>query len=136
MGYVFTVTECVISWKAKLLDIVALLTTEAEYMAAIEASKKVLWMRRLVETFGIIQDTVRVYCDSQSAIHLVKYHMYHKWTKHIDVRYHKIRQWVIDDKVIDLVNISIKKNQTDMMTKIIPAEKFRASLNFIKILQK
>jgi len=49
------------------------------------------------------------------------------------VRYHKIRQWVVDDKMIDLVKISTKKNPADMMMKIIPVEKFRASLNFIKV---
>jgi len=68
-------------------------------------------------------------------IHLAKDHRYHKRTKHIDVRYHKIRQWVVDDKVIDLVKISTKKNPADMMTKTILVEKFRASLNFIKVLQ-
>ena len=55
---------------------------------------------------------------------------------HIDVRYHKMRQWVMDDKVIDLVKISKKKNPADMMTKTIPVQKFRASLNFIKIFQR
>jgi len=93
-------------------------------------------LRELVETFSIIQDSVRVHCDSQSAIHLVKDHRYHKQMKHIDVRYHKIRQWVMDDKVIDLIKISTKKNPTDMMMKTIPMEKFRASLNFIKVLQR
>ena len=76
MGYVFTVAECVISWKAKLQDIVALSMTEAEYMAVVEALKEALWLRRLVETFDIIQ--VRVHCDSQNAIHLAKDHGYHK----------------------------------------------------------
>jgi len=56
--------------------------------------------------------------------------------KHIDVRFHKIRQWVMDGKVIDLIKISTKKNLVDMMMKIIMVEKFRASLNFIKILQR
>jgi len=42
----------------------------------------------------------------------------------------------VDDKVIDLVKISTKKNPADMMMKTIPVEKFRASLNFIKILQR
>jgi len=42
----------------------------------------------------------------------------------------------VDDKVIDLVKISMKKNSADMIMKIIPVEKFRASLNFIKILQR
>ena len=87
----FTVPECVISWKAELQDTIALSTTEAEYMAAVEASKEVLWLRRLVETFSIIQDSIRVHCDSQNAIHLTKDHRYHNQTKHIDVRFYKIR---------------------------------------------
>ena len=62
---------------------------EAEYMAAVEASKEVLRLKGLVETFSIIQDSVRVHCDSQSMIHLAKDHIYHKRTKHIDVKYHK-----------------------------------------------
>ena len=66
------VAECVISWKAELQDTVALLTTEAEYMAVVETSKKALWLRRLVEMFSIIQDSVWVHYDSQSAIHLAR----------------------------------------------------------------
>ena len=62
--------------------------------------------------------------------------MYHKRTKHIDVRYHKIHQQVVDNKAINLIKISTKKHLVDMMTKTIPMEKFRASLNFIKILQR
>ena len=72
--------------KAALQDTIALSTAEAEYMVAVEASKKPLWLRELVETFDIM-----VHCDNQSAIHLAKEDMYHKRTKHIDVRYHKIR---------------------------------------------
>jgi len=80
-------------------------------MAAVEVSKEALWLRGLIEIFSIIQDSVRVHCDSQSVIHLAKDHRYHKRTKHIDVRYHKIRQWVMDDKMINLVNIYTKKIQ-------------------------
>ena len=64
----FTAVECVISWKAELQYTVALSTTEAEYMAAVEASKEALWLRGLVETFSIMQDSVRslrqLECDS------------------------------------------------------------------------
>ena len=74
MGYVFTVAVCIISWKAKLQDTIVLSTTEAKYMTTVEASKKVLWLRGLVETFSIIHDSVRVHCDSQSAIHFAKDH--------------------------------------------------------------
>jgi len=86
-------------------------------------------------TFGIMQDSVQVHCDSQNAICLVKGYRYHKRTKHIDVRDHKIRQWFMDDKLIDLMKIRTKKNPADLMTKIISVEKFKASLNFIKVLQ-
>ena len=61
--------------------------------------------------------------------------MYHKRTKHTDVSITRY-VWVMDDKVIDLVKISTKKNPADIITKIILVEKFRASLNFIKILQR
>ena len=53
-GYVFTVAERVISWKVELQDTVALSMTEAKYMAAVEASKKGLWLRGLVKTFDIM----------------------------------------------------------------------------------
>jgi len=89
-----------------------------------------------VKTFSIIQDSVRLHCDSQSVIHLAKDHRYLKKIKHIDVRYHKIHQWVMDDKMIDLVKINTKKNPADIMMKTIPVEKFRASLNFIMVLQR
>jgi len=59
MGYVFTVAEYVISWKAELQNTVALSTTEAEYMATTEASKEALWFRGLVETFSIIHNSVQ-----------------------------------------------------------------------------
>ena len=70
-------------------------------------------MRGLIEIFSILQDSYRVHCDSQSAIYLAKDHKYHKRMKHIDVSYHKIRQWVMDDKVIGLIKISTKKNPVD-----------------------
>ena len=54
MSYVFTVTECTVSWKVELQDTVAFSTIEAEYMTAVEASKEALWLRGLVGTFGII----------------------------------------------------------------------------------
>jgi len=56
--YVFTVAECIGSWKAELQDIVALLTTEVEYMVVVKASKEVLFLRGLVSTFDIKQDSV------------------------------------------------------------------------------
>src|SRR3954468_21658981 len=104
-------------------------------MAAVEASKEALWLKGLVRTFGIIQDSVRVHCDCQSAMHLAKDHRFHKRTKHIDVSYHRLRQWVSDDEMIILEKISTKGNPADMMMKTILVEKFKSSLNFLHVLQ-
>jgi len=134
VGYVFIVAECIVSWKADLQDTMALSKIEVEYMAAVENSKKALWLRGLVDMFGIIQASVQVCCDSQSATYLAKDHMYHKQTKHIVI--YRARHWIVIKKVIDLVKISTKENLADMMTKTILVEKFRSSLNFINILQR
>lgn len=72
------VARSVISWKAKLQGTMALSTTEVEYMAVVETSKEIIWLKGLVEIIGIIQDLVQVHCNSQSAIILAKKHMYHK----------------------------------------------------------
>jgi len=102
-------------------------------MTAIETSKEALWLRGLIDTFGIIHDSVQVFCNSQSAIHLAKNNRFHKRTKYIDVRHHMIHYWIVVANIIDLVKISMKKNLTDMMIKTIMMEKFRASLNFINV---
>ena len=123
-------------FEAELQDTVTLSTIESEYMAVVEASKKVLWLRGLINTFNIVQDLFQVHCDSQSVIYLTKDHRYHKRIKHINVRYLKIRHLVAIENVIDLVKISTKKNPTDIMINTIPVEKFRASLNFINVFQR
>jgi len=91
-------------------------------------------LRGLVGTFEIIQDSVQIYCDSQRAILFAKDHIYYKQRKHNDMRYYMIRHSVAVKNVIDLIKISTKKYPADMMTKIVPVEKFRVSLNFIKVL--
>jgi len=88
----FMIADCIISWKAELQDTVSLSTIEVEYMAIVEASKRALWLRGLIEIFGIMHDSILVHYDGQSVIHLAKNHRYHKQTKHIDMIYHKIRQ--------------------------------------------
>ena len=63
-------------------------------MALTEATKEALWLQGLVEEFGMKQETVPIYSDSQSAIHLTKNQGYHERTKHIDNRLHFIRDIV------------------------------------------
>ncbi|KAE8711146.1 putative ribonuclease H protein [Hibiscus syriacus] len=87
-GYVFTLGGGPICWKSTVQSVVALSTTEAEYMAAAEAAKEALWLTGLVKELGVQQGGVQLLCDNQSTIHLAKNQVYRARTKHIDVRFH------------------------------------------------
>jgi hypothetical protein len=64
---------------------VALSTIESEYMEATHASKEAVWLQILCSSIGLVQEDVRIECDSQSAIFLAENPAYHSKTKHIDV---------------------------------------------------
>ena len=97
-------------------------TTEAEYIAAVEASKEMLWLKRFLQELGLKQSEYVVFCDSQSAMDLSKNSMYHARTKHIDVRYHWLRV-VIEEQLMKLKKIHTNKNGADMLTKVVPGSK-------------
>jgi hypothetical protein len=63
-GYVFTLSEGPIFWRSKLQSIVAMSTTESEYMAVGEAAKEALWLNELVKELGLNQGGVQMHCDS------------------------------------------------------------------------
>jgi len=87
-GYLFNLFGSAVSWMSKKQSIVALSSTEAEYMAATHARKEVVWLQRLYSSMGLVQEAIRIDCDSQSAILLAKNPTYHSKTKHIDIQYH------------------------------------------------
>ena len=71
-GYIFTLGRNVIRWKSSLQHIMALSTTEAEYVALTEAIKEAMWLKGITNDLGIIGSLVKLFYDSQSAIHLLK----------------------------------------------------------------
>ena len=75
-------------------------TNEAEYIAVTEAAKEALWLTGLVRELDIQQVGVPLYCDRQSAIYLAKNQVYHARIKHIDVRFHKIRELVVTGELL------------------------------------
>ncbi|XP_073099673.1 uncharacterized protein [Elaeis guineensis] len=127
-GYIFTLGGGPINWKAMLQDIVALSTTEVEYIAVVEAAKEAVWLKGLVKELNIDSKSFRLYCDSQSAICLAKDPVYHARTKHINVRYHKLRKFIANG-YIQLVKISTQDNVTNMMTKPLSGVKFKHYLD-------
>ena len=119
-GYVFTALGGCISWKSNLQKVVALSSTEAEYMAATEAIKEAIWLRGLTDELGFKSDDITVHCDNQSAIHLMKNPMFHEKSKHIDIKMHFIRD-VIHSKQELIKKISTHDNPADIFTKSVTA---------------
>lgn len=76
-GYLYTFAGVAVSQVSKLQKIVALSTIEAEYIAATEACKEMLWIQQFLGELGIKQHKYVLYCDSQSAIHLAKNPAFH-----------------------------------------------------------
>ena len=111
-----------ISWRSCLKDCMASSTTEAKYVAASDASKEAIWLARLVRDLGIHEVPV-LHCDSQSAIALAKNPVFHSKSKHIEVRYHVIRD-VLAGKRIELVKVHTDDNPVDALMKSLASERF------------
>ncbi|GJY42903.1 hypothetical protein Tco_0431116 [Tanacetum coccineum] len=126
-GYTFLVQGCVVSWKATLQHVVALSTTEAEYMALTKAVKESIWLRGLLEELGVELNTMAVNCDNQGAIHLLRNHVFHERTKHINVRYHFIRE-VLEANTVKVLKVGTEHNVADALTKVVPGLKLQHCL--------
>ena len=81
----FIIAGEAVSWVSKLQTVVALSTIEAEYMAATQAYKEAIWIKKLMEELKHKQEKIHLYCDSQSVLHIARNPAFHSRTKHIDV---------------------------------------------------
>ncbi|CAI5721435.1 unnamed protein product [Peronospora destructor] len=124
-GYVFVLNNGCISWLSKKQRSVALSSTEEEYMALSEATQEAVWlksfMRVLSEEAG--DDSLIIFEDNQGAIALAKNPEFHKRTKHIDIRYHFVREKVEKNQVV-LQYCPTQDMLADIMTKAIAAPQF------------
>ena len=79
-------------------------------------------MNKFIQELGLKQEKFVLLCDSQSVIHLSKNSTFHSRSKHIDVRYHWIRD-VLEEKLLQLKKVHTDENDLDMMTKTLSKEK-------------
>jgi len=85
-------------------------------MAMTEAMKETICLQRLLDDLGIEHDLLKINCDSMCAIYLAKNQVYHTRTKHIDVRFHFVRE-ILDEGDIELPKIPTKENPTNMLLR-------------------
>ncbi|KAJ9538435.1 hypothetical protein OSB04_031168 [Centaurea solstitialis] len=91
-GLVFLLAEGAVSWSSKKQPVVTLSTTEAEYIAATSCACQCVWLRRILEALGHKQGESNIMqCDNSSTIQLSKHPVFHGKSKHIDVKFHFLR---------------------------------------------
>ena len=123
-GYAFLIGGAV-SWSSKRQEIVALSTAEAEYVALTHATKEAVWLRNyLHEVWRMPLEPTTLYSDNQSAIAMAKDDRFHARTKHIDIRYHYIRE-IIDSGAVTIGYCPTADMIADLFTKALPSYKFQ-----------
>jgi len=119
-GYIFMLAGAAVSWKSKKQSLVALCSTEAEYVAATEAAKEAIWLRGLLEELGYAQEKpTPLFCDNTSAIALVENPVLHDRTKHIKRKMHFVRDAAIQGE-IELKFCRTEDQLADVLTKGLP----------------
>uniref|UniRef100_A0A2N9HLR4 CCHC-type domain-containing protein n=1 Tax=Fagus sylvatica TaxID=28930 RepID=A0A2N9HLR4_FAGSY len=112
-----------VSWFSKKQNSVALSTAEAEYVAAGSCCAQSLYIKQQLEDFKILFDHIPIRCDNTSAISLSKNPIQHSRTKHIEIRYHFIRDHVQKGD-IELEFVSTDSQWADILTKPLIEERF------------
>jgi hypothetical protein len=108
--------EKLVSWSSRKQNCVSTSTAEAEYVAAASCCSQVLWMKTQLADYGYTMRRIPIYCDSKSAIQITANPVQHSKTKHIDIRYHFIKDHV-EKGNIELHFVESKLQLADLFTK-------------------
>jgi len=123
-GYVFMLSGGAVSWASNKQPIVTQSTTEAEFVAAAACACQAVWMRRILEKLNHEQkDCTILMCDNSSTIKLSRNPIMHGRSKHIDVRFHFLRD-LTRDKIIELVHCGSQDQVADLLTKPVKLQTF------------
>ncbi|GKB04663.1 retrovirus-related pol polyprotein from transposon TNT 1-94 [Tanacetum coccineum] len=117
-----------VSWSSKRQKSVAISNTEAEYIALSGYCAQVLWMRSQLTDYGLGFNKIPMYCDNKSVIALCCNNIQHSRSKHIDIRFHFIKEQV-ENGVVELYFVNTKYQLTDIFTKALGRERIEFLIN-------
>ncbi|GJS81358.1 retrovirus-related pol polyprotein from transposon TNT 1-94 [Tanacetum coccineum] len=112
-----------VSWSSKKKKSITISSTETEYIALSGCCAQILWMRSQLTDYGFQLKKIPLYCDNKSAIALCCNNVQHSRAKHIDVRYHFIKEQV-ENGIVELYFVRTKYQLADIFTKPLPRERF------------
>jgi hypothetical protein len=123
-GCCFSMGSTMISWQSRKQSSIALSTAEAEYIDACSASCEAIWLRKLLTgLFDLEMRATAILCDNQSCIKMTENPVFHDRSKHIEIRYHFIRD-MVQRGALKLQYISTDEQVADVMTKPLSRVKF------------
>eukprot|EP00253_Pinus_taeda_P028397 PITA_28397 len=122
-GGAFFMGSRLVSWFSKKQHSIALSTTEAEYVAAASCFTQLLWMMQTLQFQITCTPPISILCDNTSAIRISKNPVMHSKTKHIPIKYHFLREQVLEQKV-KLEYVPSKEQVADILTKPLPRDTF------------
>ncbi|KAG8502297.1 hypothetical protein CXB51_002187 [Gossypium anomalum] len=92
-GYVFTLGSAIFCWSSKKQSVVAQPTAEAEYVAAAGAVNQAIWLRKILDGLNLHQEEATgIMCDNQSTVAIAKNPVFHRRTKHFNIKFHFVRE--------------------------------------------
>ena len=127
-GYVFTLNGGAVSWKSSKQEMTADSTTESEYIAASEAAKEAVWIKKFITKLRMVPSIVHLillYCDNNGAISQVKEPRSHQRSKQVLRRYHLIRE-IIGRNDVKIEKIPTDHNIVHPLIKPIPQKKYES----------
>nr|GEY54049.1 copia protein [Tanacetum cinerariifolium] len=125
-GIQFLGGDKLVSWSSKKQDCTSMSSAKAEYVSLSACCAHVLWIRTQLTDYGFHFDKIPMYCDSKAAIAISCNPVQHSRTKHIDVRYHFIKEKV-EKGIVELFFVGTEYQLVDLFTKALPIERFSIS---------
>nr|GFA35434.1 copia protein [Tanacetum cinerariifolium] len=123
-GIQFLGGDKLVSWSSKKQDYTSMSSVEAEYVSLSACCAQVLWMRTQLTDYDFHFDKIPMYYDSKAAIAISCNPVQHSHTKHIDVRYHFIKENV-EKGIVELFFVRTEYQLADLFTKALPVERFK-----------
>ncbi|GJU72356.1 hypothetical protein Tco_1263761 [Tanacetum coccineum] len=117
-----------VSWSSKRQKSAAISSTEAEYIAMSGCCAQILWMRSQLTDYGLGFNKIPMYCDNKSAIALCCNNVQHSRSKHIDIRFHFIKEQV-ENGVVELYFVNTEYQLADIFTKALCRERIEFLIN-------
>ncbi|GKB61110.1 retrovirus-related pol polyprotein from transposon TNT 1-94 [Tanacetum coccineum] len=117
-----------VSWSSKRQKSAAISSTKAEYIALSGCCAQVLWMRSQLTDYGLGFNKIPMYCDNKSVIALCCNNVQHSRSKHIDIRFHFIKEQV-ENGVVELYFVNTEYQLADIFTKALCRERIEFLIN-------